>query len=320
MTSAILTIVVLALLAILSGWLVTRAWRARRGYIKWPGTVLASLLTLLFSAVVIAGVAGLLRLSGSRDQVTAAAAPVAVAQVNSERVARWANGCAGCHSSTGTLPLDGSKENFFEGSPMGVLYAPNLTPGGPLKTWSDAQVVRAIREGVDKDGRPLVIMPSQAFRNLSDADAQALVSFLRSQPAVARDLPSRNLSLVPVLMIGAGIFPSSAQPPVVRPANAPPSAVSAEYGKYLVSMSGCADCHGPDLKGGQPSSFGPPAAPNLAAIVPQWKDTDFVRVIREGTDPSGRKISDEMPWRDFNKMFTDDELKAMHLYLSSLKG
>ena len=33
---------------------------------------------------------------------------------------------------------------------MGVLYATNLTPGGPLKDWTDGEIVRAIREGVAK--------------------------------------------------------------------------------------------------------------------------------------------------------------------------
>jgi hypothetical protein len=44
-----------------------------------------------------------------------------------------------------------------------------------LGGWSDAEIARAIREGVDKDGVGLVIMPSANYRALSDADVAAVV-------------------------------------------------------------------------------------------------------------------------------------------------
>jgi mono/diheme cytochrome c family protein len=316
MTSAILTIVVLVLLAVMFGWLVSRAWHARHGYVKWPGSILAGLLTVLCAILAVIGGIGVIRLSGGGSPA-AASSQVAVTQENTERVSRWVNGCAGCHSSTGSQPLDGSKDAFFDG-PMGVMYAPNLTPGGPLKSWSDSQIARAIREGVDRDGHPLVIMPSEGFHNISDADTQALVNYLRGQPAVVRDLPARNLSLIPAALIGAGVFPTSAQSPLTGPVAAPQAGVTVDYGKYLVALSGCRDCHGPDLKGGQGGGFGPPGGSNLAGIVPQWQDTGFVNLMRTGKDPTGRQVSEDMPWKDFGKMFNDTELRAMYTYLKTL--
>ena len=90
---------------------------------------------------------------------------------------------------------------------MGVLYATNLTPGGPLKDWTDGEIVRAIREGVGQDGRALIGMPSQAYRNLSDADVQALVAYLRSQPAVDNPQPARNLNVAGRALPGRGHVP-----------------------------------------------------------------------------------------------------------------
>ena len=59
---------------------------------------------------------------------------------------RRITGCAGCHSSTGALPLDGGTTNFLGGANgglgPGVLVPPNLTPGGALKDWSDGEIVR----------------------------------------------------------------------------------------------------------------------------------------------------------------------------------
>ena len=69
---------------------------------------------------------------------------------------------------------------------------------------------------MDQEGRALVAMPSQAYRHLSDADVQALVAYLRSQPAVDNPQPARNLNILAALFLGAGLFPTSAQPPVGR--------------------------------------------------------------------------------------------------------
>jgi hypothetical protein len=60
----------------------------------------------------------------------------------------------------GQLPLSG--QDFMEGAPFGTFYAPDLTQTN-LADWSDGEIVRAIREDVHKDGRSLLIMPSNAF-------------------------------------------------------------------------------------------------------------------------------------------------------------
>jgi len=229
---------------------------------------------------------------------------------------RYAHGCAGCHSSSGSLPLDGSKDNFLEGTPMGVLYAPNLTPAGVLKDWTDAEIIRAIREGVDKDGRPLVIMPSPTFHNLSDADVQAIVAYLRSQPAVDHPTPKRSLSAIAAALIAMTPSIISAQPDITQPVIAPQPG-GAAYGEYLTRSMGCRDCHGANLDG-QVENGGAPAA-NLTVLVPRWSEADFMNVFNQGLGPSGNTISDEMPWKDYRQMFTDEQLKDLYTYLHGLK-
>ena len=318
MLGSLLGLLAFALVAAFFVWLVTRAWRARRPVLRWLGVVPAALFALLFTALTVLAAIGLYRLQAPHTN------PVAVVQVagTPEQIARgerFASGCADCHSSTGKLPLDGSKDNFLAGGPpLGVMYAPNLTPGGPLKDWSDGEVLRALREGIHKDGHALVIMPSMAFHNLSDADAQGLVAYLRSQPAVAHDLPDRNLNVLAAVLFGTGMFPTAAQPAITQPVVAPPPGVTSAYGQYLVSIAGCADCHGPDLGGSKGGGFGPPASPNLRLIVPQWQEDAFLALMHTGADPGGRQVGDEMPWKAFGKMFTDDELRAMYTYLHGL--
>jgi mono/diheme cytochrome c family protein len=198
---------------------------------------------------------------------------------------------------------------------MGVIYAPNLTPGGPLKDWTDGEILRAIREGVDKDSRPLIIMPSQAMHSMSDADAAAMVAYLRSQPEIKRDLPNRDLNALAAVFLGAGMFSTSAQTPINAPIVSPKPG-TLDYGKYLVAATGCKDCHGPDLTG---SSGGPAgSAPNLTMLVPTWQESGFMSVFNQGIEPGGRKLSDHMPWKSYRAAFSDEELRDIYNYLHSI--
>jgi mono/diheme cytochrome c family protein len=80
----------------------------------------------------------------------------------------------------------------FEMPGLGVFYGPNLTPDKAtgLGNWTDAQVIAALQKGERPDGRMLApIMPWHAFASLTKQDANAIVAFLRSLPAVANKVP-----------------------------------------------------------------------------------------------------------------------------------
>ncbi|HYH20874.1 MAG TPA: c-type cytochrome [Azospirillum sp.] len=106
--------------------------------------------------------------------------------------------CQGCHT-TGALAgkpdpamhLAGSTIGF--GIPdVGVMYPPNLTPDREtgLGSWSDEDLVRAVRTGMRPDGRQLApVMPWPSYAALSDADAKALAAYLKSLPAVRHRAP-----------------------------------------------------------------------------------------------------------------------------------
>ena len=87
--------------------------------------------------------------------------------------------CTDCH----TADLGG--KIFIEPGPMGTVSASNLTAGkgGILASYTDAQLETAIRHGVRTDGRGLVIMPSDEYQYLGDADVAAIIAYLRALPA-----------------------------------------------------------------------------------------------------------------------------------------
>lgn len=225
-------------------------------------------------------------------------------------------GCTDCHGQNlgGTVLM-----NAF---PMGRLAAPNLTRGrgGAAARFTDADWSRAIRHGVSPEGRSYILMPSFEYSRMGDADLTALVSYIKSVPPVDTVQPSRRLG--PVLQLGVvfGSFPLQARlidhdaprPPV------PEAGVTVAYGEYLAAT--CRGCHSQDLTGGSSGPPGAPLPPNLtpAGNPGRWSDAQFITAMRTGRTPEGRVLNPEfMPWRAFAH-HTDDELRAIYLYLRSL--
>ena len=319
-------ILILIVLIAMFGFLVTRAWKLKNAFLKWIGVVLTGLLTLIPTALLVLALVGFSMLNKHYDN-PAAAVQVAGTAAQIARGEKLANACTSCHSPGNELPLSGS--NFgvkFDMPPLGTLYAPNLTPSGDIQDWSDGEVIRAIREGVHKDGRSLLIMPSNNFRSMSDEDVQAMVAYLRSQPPTGGPTPSNQFNVLGAVFMNLSDFRTAQQP--AGHVTAPPAG-TAEYGKYMVDIFGCKDCHGDQLLGkvddGMP---GPPAGPNLTRIVPQWTEDQFMTFFNTGTIPGGGKVpvitlasgfsEPRMPWLTVRATTTDEELKDMYEYLHGL--
>jgi cytochrome c553 len=307
---------VLLVLALLFAFLALRSWRARRLWVKLLAGIPTTLLTLLCVAGLGLAVYGYSKLNRTYANpvadITVAGTPQQIA-----RGEQFAPLCANCHSSNHQLPLTG-QDFFADGPPTGTLWAPNLTPAH-LKTWSDGEIIRAIREGVGKDGRSLVIMPSQDLHNLSDADVQAIVAYLRAQSAVEPETPAKQINFVGAIM-AAALLPDAIfthQPPITGPVTAPPAGRTSEYGRYLSTVVGCVACHGAQLEGGRPDQEGPPPGPSLVAFAKQYTEADFIKTLRTGITPEGRMLSEEMPWRIYQK-FSDDDLRALYAYITVL--
>lgn len=321
-----LGVAILVVLILVFGLLAYRAGKAKRRWLRWVGRIFAGLLTIIPLLLLILALIGFSRINQHFDN------PVANVKVagTPEQIARGeriANMCTNCHTTKDALPLSGA--NFiarFGFPPIGTFYAPNLTPGGNIADWSDGEVIRAIREGTHKDGRSLLIMPSDSFRNMSDDDVQALVAYLRSQPATGGPTPDNKYNIIGALFVMMSDIRTH-QPPVGSVTAPKPG--TAEYGKYLVDTFGCRNCHGTELQGrvdtGQP---GPPAGPNLTKMVPQWSEDQFMNFFNTGKVPGGGKVPLEkladgsqvprMPWTQVRAVMTDDDLKAIYLYLHGL--
>jgi mono/diheme cytochrome c family protein len=105
--------------------------------------------------------------------------------------------CTGCHTP-GALTGRPDTDRFLAGAdvgfgtPAGILYPPNLTPDPEtgLGRWTDAQIARAIRQGVRPDGRALVpVMPWPSYSALTEADVAAVIAYLRTLRPVRNQAP-----------------------------------------------------------------------------------------------------------------------------------
>ena len=115
----------------------------------------------------------------------------------------------------------------------------NITtdPGTGLGAWSDGEKIRAIRDGISRDGRPLdPLMPYRRFRQMSDRDVYSLVAYLNTLPAVKHSVTKSRVSFF------ASLLGRDAPRPAGRVAE-PNRGNRVEYGAYLATLAGCRDCH-----------------------------------------------------------------------------
>jgi len=95
--------------------------------------------------------------------------------------------CKECHDS-GDGSYSGSTQTVAVGH---SIFAKNISSDVEtgIGGWTDAQVINAIKNGIDDEGMMLCsAMPRQAGK-LSDEDLSDLVAFLRTLPAVSKEIP-----------------------------------------------------------------------------------------------------------------------------------
>ncbi len=225
--------------------------------------------------------------------------------------------CGACHAPPEAIeavgrgaevPLSGG---YSWKLPVGTIYAPNITPDPEtgIGRYTDPELARLLRHAVRPDGR--VAVPFMEFQNLADSDIVAILSYLRSQPAVRNEVSNIEPNLLGRTVIATLVRPRGPEgtPPAVAPASEPTLA----RGEYLVnSVANCAGCPsprslidgsytGPRLSGGSPmADENSPVAfvpPNLTpdpetGHIYGWTTEQFIARFRAGPIRQGS----HMPW------------------------
>jgi mono/diheme cytochrome c family protein len=231
-------------------------------------------------------------------------------------------GCADCHGANGGGQL------FIDDKKMGMRVAgPNITrsPSSAITGYTPADWERAIRHGLKRDGRPLMIMPSEDFARLTDVDTAALVAYIEQLPAQPDGAPILELPLIVRALYGVGKVRDAASKidHALPPAQPVAEGVTVEHGAYVAQ--GCKGCHGATLAGGMIPGAPPdwPAAAKLtgegSAMGRYANAQQFKSMMRNGKRPDGSTVSPVMPFAALSKM-SDVDTDALYLYLVSDAG
>jgi len=276
--------------------------------------------------------------SGSAAVATGSGSAVAEAPkpdpVQLERGAYLAGilGCPFCHMPMGPKGPDFSRP-FAGGMEVpeefGTWRAPNITPhkGSGIGTWTDEQIIAAIREGVRPDGSQLFpIMPYLNYNRMTDADAKAIVAYLRTVPEVDNVVaPNKDLKLPKI--------------PAPKPANAPDVTDDPlKHGEYLVTLMHCNICHtpmtekGPDMTkqfaGGMKFQmpmlgsgilYGANITSDPETGIGKWTEADIAKAIKTMTRADGTVIQGPMQFyaAAWGKM-DDKDLAAIATFVKQI--
>ncbi len=271
------------------------------------------------------------------------------ATATAERLARgeylaYTTGCIDCHSERDftryagppKTPFGANGHCFDKGVGVpGEVCPPNLTSDKEtgLGSWTDGEILRAMREGISRDGRPLFpLMPYSDLKNLSDEDALSIVAYLRTLPAATYKAAAPKLEFP--LPIVIRFIPKPLDGPVAAPAKTD----TAAYGRYLTSTMGCTFCHttadaqmtpipGREFAGDNEfrGPWGVVRSANLSPHETGLGDKtreNFIGLFRafgnvEGQLPKGAQNT-IMPWAVYNKL-TDEDLGLVYDYLKMQK-
>jgi hypothetical protein len=247
-------------------------------------------------------------------------------------------GCALCHTPMTDMGPDMTKvggggmkvtEKMPGGGELTWVGANITSHETGIGSWTDEQVIAAIREGVRPDGRKLLpIMPYMLYNSLTDDDAKAMVAFLRTLPPVDNKVEQVENKL-----------PPEAYPPVGKPENKPMPTDEVGKGAYYASLMHCVMCHtpmtekGPDMSkawsGGMkmevPPEFGTGElyTSNITSHpdtgIGKWTEQQIIDAVRKATRPDGRPIFGPMmfyvpAW----SQMTDEDAMALAKFIKSL--
>jgi mono/diheme cytochrome c family protein len=243
--------------------------------------------------------------------------------------------CVSCHTDSKNkgAPLAGGRPLA---TPFGTFYAPNITPDKEtgIGDWTEVDFHRALRQGIDEDGRFLFpVFPYPSFTGMTDSDIADLYAFLMTQKPVRQQNKPQEAKFPfgfrPLLSFWRTLF--FKEGPL-----APVENESAEWnrGRYLAeAVAHCEECHTPrNLLGaldhdrafaGNPHGPDGNDAPDITSDpktgIGKWSIDDIVEVLTTGMTPDNDMVSHGMAdVVDGTGKLTDADRHAIAVYIKSL--
>ena len=238
--------------------------------------------------------------------------------------------CKTCHTAPGGRVFAGG---LAMPTPFGTLYSTNITPDREtgIGAWSQAAFERAMRQGVDRQGRHLYpALPYDHFTLVSDADTKALYAYFMTRQPVRATAPANELPFpINIRLVLAGwklLF--------FREQRFAPTAGKDEQwnrGRYLVEGLGhCGACHTPRnlmgaeeksraFEGGEAEGWHAFALGKASQAPVRWNATSLQRYLADGFDADHGGARGPMePVVENLSQVPREEVAAIAAYLASL--
>lgn len=264
-----------------------------------------------------------------------------------EYLANNVTGCMDCHSKRDFSKYSGPIVPGSEGGGglvfdqkfglPGVLYGKNITPDNEtgIGAWTDAEIIRALTQGISKNGDTLFpLMPYPHFNRMAKDDMMSIIAYLRTLKPIKNQVPARNL-MVPI----AAVYPGKFLQPSIDGNTRPAETDVVKYGEYLATMGDCGTCHspltpqGPDMSrmyaGGYTFDLGSNKVasanitPDSATGIGNWTEERFLNKFTTyrdekeiNRDPGNQNTI--MPL-SLQAHMTDSDLKAIYAYLRTVR-
>lgn len=260
----------------------------------------------------------------------------AVAETPVERGSYLVNSiltCGNCHTPRGpggvfdnAKALSGGPQTWD--TPAFLVKGSNITTDREtgIGSWSEADIKRALTEGVRPNGVPLApIMPYSFYKVFTSADLDAVTAYLRSVPAVRNEVATPQYKSAIHASIPAGaekpMSEADLQDPVKR-------------GFYLVTIGHCMECHTPQVngrhdfanglgKGGEKfeGPWGVTVSRNITSHkekgIGAWSDAEIKRAITQGVRRDGSPLKPPMGYPLYARL-TEADLNAVVAYLRTV--
>lgn len=253
--------------------------------------------------------------------------------------------CVDCHSKRDFTKYSGPVVPGTEGGGgflfdqklgmPGMLYSRNITPDNEtgIGTWTDDDILKAITQGISKNGDTLFpLMPYANYNHMAKEDLLSIIAYMRTLKPIKNKIEPRQL-MMPI----SAVYPKMALQASIDSNRIPPKSDLVAYGAYLVNVADCQTCHtqmtpqGPDMAkrfaGGWTFDLGTFKVTS-ANITPDstgigsWTEAQFMNKFtpyREEKNYSHNpgKENTIMPLAAYAGI-TDEDLRAMHAYLKTV--
>ena len=246
-----------------------------------------------------------------------------------------AGDCTACHTAPGADKSAKFGGGYPLASPFGVIYGTNISSDKEfgIGNWTDEEFVRAVREGVGKEGQQLYpAMPYDSFTKMKRDDVLAIKAYLMSQPAVHSAGPQTDLSFPFNQRWGMRVWKwFNFDKGELK--NDPSKSADWNRGAYLVeALEHCGTCHTPRtltmgmdndkaLSGGDLGAWTAfNITPDKNAGIGNWSQEELVAYLKTGFVAGKASASGAMAEAIEHSLqhLSDSDLNAIATYIRSV--